>query len=441
MVGMIDPEEDSFNFQGHISVCCAVSIHYWEAMMQKTYSLKTWGMFLLPAVVLGLLFYQFIAHGENQPVIWASGQSSVQFVPLEDTFVASGSSTILGSNKSFWIGSFPGNFGFQRILLKFDLSQVPANSTISNATLSLFLSGTIVNDPPMNVRAQIVSNDWSEATATWSQYPSTPIDGAIADNPVTSVLGWQNLNLQPIIQAWANRPNRENQLSILLIGYEGGERRERKFVSKECPAAECPDQFPRLNLQFDAPTPTPTATATHTPMPTSTATPLPTATPTSTSTPAPSAGVSISVEPVFSHAETKIFPGSLVTYTVSIHNITGALSDVRLRADAKIVAGTITRTLTAQNFSGGGGIVNDLVAWDIGDIAPGTEASHIYTYSVRVPDGGTLYIPTDYLLNDGATLTWTYPVSNGTASGQASTRPLRNPPFYELILPIVRKEN
>lgn len=408
--------------------------------MQRNNAPKTWGVFILSVFAASCLFYLANLTDRNPPGVFASTQNDLQVVPLEDTFVASGSPAILGSNKSVWIGSFPGNFGFQRILLKFDLSQIPVNSTISSANLSLFLNGTIVNDAPMNVRAHIISNNWSEATTTWTNYPSDPIDPAFADNQVTSVLGWQQLNLQPLVQAWANRPNRESQLSILLIGYEGNERRERKFVSKECPATECPNQFPRLNIQFTVPTPTPTPT--HTP----TATATPTAPPSPTPTPTPGANISISVEPAVAPSQSLNVPtGSLITYTVSIRNFDTPLSNVELRADARIETGGVDLRVVVvkgENVSNGGGVVGDEVVWPKITTLPAGDGI-TYTYTIEspptnvIPTGRTLYFPAQYLLNDGATATWDYP----GGSGKAQTRPLRTPAYYELLLPLIRNQS
>lgn len=359
---------------------------------------------------------------------------------VADADVRSGKATeAFGNDRGLRVGYDSGTGDLEmHSLIKFNLADLQAGGVVNSAQLSLYLAGTTSGDNPMQITAFRILSNWGE-DVTWNSHSALAID--LNHSTVTSVdavLGWHTWNLTPMLQAWVNDSNRGSELAIMLRGHLGPDSRRRAFWSKDCADNDFQGNRPKLDVQFAAPTATPTATATNTATPTFTPTATATPTPTATSTPAPSAGVSISVEPVFSHTEPMTLPtGSLITYTVSIHNITGTLSNVQLRADAEIATGGIPLAYVLvkdENVSDGGKVLNHKVAWDFTTLQPGDEASYTYTIGSPPSSGRTLYFPSQYLLNEGATLTWDYP----EGSGEARTRPLRNPPFYELQLPIIQ---
>lgn len=358
-----------------------------------------------------------------------------------DTDVRSGRPAVsFGSDLALRVGYDPGGDGEMRTLIKFYPADLQAGGVVNSAQLSLNLAGTTTSDNTMQITVYRIPNTWGEGI-TWNDHLALPIDGNQASSAlIGTAFGWYTWDLTSMVQAWVNDLNRGTELAILLRGHTGPDSRRRAFWSKDCPDNDCQGNRPRLDIQFSAPTAT--STLTHTPTATPTSTRTPTATP--SPTPTPGANISISVEPALAPSQWVTMPtGSLITYTISIRNFDSQLSNVEVRADARIEAGGVDPRIVvvkSESVSNGGGVVGDEVIWpQITTLQPGQVIS--YTYAIEsppsnvVPTGRTLYFPGQYLLNDGAELTWTY--SGG--SGSARTRPLRNPPFFELAVPIISR--
>jgi 2',3'-cyclic-nucleotide 2'-phosphodiesterase (5'-nucleotidase family) len=100
--------------------------------------------------------------------------------PLADAQVASGSpGTNYGTSTNIFIQSSTavGTFGVERGLLKFDLSSIPAGSTITGATLQLWNWKSTGAALPVEVRG--VSDDsWTEGGVN---YGNQPVPGAVLD--------------------------------------------------------------------------------------------------------------------------------------------------------------------------------------------------------------------------------------------------------------------
>lgn len=172
------------------------------------------------------------------------------------------------------------------ILLKFDLSTIPAGSTINSATVQMYadvaLAAANAPEAAYQVTAQRnvggVSNLWTEGGVTWNTKP----DRSVADDAASTVgasNGWYSITVTNAVRQWIQNGAAQNGLT--LRG-DGSSAWVSSFRSRELGAA----YHPRLVVDYTAPTPTstPTATATPTRTPTSTPTHTPTATPTPTAT-------------------------------------------------------------------------------------------------------------------------------------------------------------
>ena len=124
-------------------------------------------------------------------------------VPVADAQVASGaSSTNYGSGSNLYLqgSTASGTFGIERAWLKFDLSSIPAGSTITGASLQLF--NWKATGPSISAEARGISTDtWTETGLNWSNQPATGtvLDTQTLASGTTSV--WYNWNVTSFVQS------------------------------------------------------------------------------------------------------------------------------------------------------------------------------------------------------------------------------------------------
>ena len=186
--------------------------------------------------------------------------------------------------------------GLRRALLAFDLSSIPANATITSATLTLFCSRSAPGSGATNVSLRAVARDWGEGAsnaageegagaaaqagdATWlhtffnsSRWTAAGGDFSGTSSATTSVnaegsYSWSGSGMVADIQAWLSNP--ATNFGWGMIGNEVARQTAKRFSSGES------DTPPQLSVTYTVP-----ATPTPTPTPTPTATPTPTPTPT-----------------------------------------------------------------------------------------------------------------------------------------------------------------
>jgi len=279
----------------------------------------------------------------NQPFVLAATPTPVLYmltlqpdaVAGVDTYIYSGSkNSKYGTAVDMGVGEDNNSSNkIARGLIKFDLSSIPANATITTATLSLWTSSDLSSNT-RTIRVYRLKTSFQESQATWNG-PATGVSwqtsGASGSNDresaaigSVSVLSNEALNqekqivLQPariqemVSGAFANRG------FILVADTEQNDR----FNYRTSDSTGI-NQRPRLVVQYSLPpvvpsyTPTQTAslvpTNTDTSTPTATPTFSPTALPTSTpsSTPAPTATPGATITP----DSTPTFSTSTATFT------------------------------------------------------------------------------------------------------------------------------
>lgn len=404
-------------------------------------------IFFFVVVVLVLISLTLAANYSDTNSVGAVGLQiievqSVEVNPVFDTYISElQPDASWPDENALWIGmnlTANQNMGIRRSLLKFDLSVIPAGSTIQSASFEMQVGATTSEDAEMNAYVSRLKGEWPTEGITWNQAQNLSVDPEhISMTYVSSNLGSiSSWDMTGMLAKWIGFRPGNSELLVQVRGYEQRDRqRERAFLAADCTAGVACGAKPVLKISYIVPTATPTATATNTATPTFTPTPTPTA------TPLPHAGVSISVEPIIANSEVfTLYGGSLVTYTVSIQDANAVLSNVILRADALIETGLVpTHDMEPVSISHGGNVISDSngkkeVVWNIGSLNPNEVISRTYTVQVGFVQCRTLCFPGYYMLNDGATLTWTYP----GGSGEARTRPLRNPPFYETLMPLIQ---
>jgi hypothetical protein len=151
----------------------------------------------------------------------------------------------------------------RRGLLAFDLSPIPAGSTVESATLKLHMSGT--NLDAASVELHRVLANWGEGgsdapggegigaaalsgDATWlhtflpgSTWTSAGGDFAAAASAVQSIGGegsyeWSSAELAADVQDWIDNPS--SNFGWLLLGDESTPGSTKRFDSRENPATE-----------------------------------------------------------------------------------------------------------------------------------------------------------------------------------------------------------
>lgn len=123
---------------------------------------------LIPALLSCFIVTLFLVTAPPQAKLAGFGVNKVILEPVADTYIDSPEpDNNFGSSQYLRIYA-----GGRKALFRFDLSTVPALSTITSAKLSLTLSST-ASDPPLEPKQFAVfdlARDFAENEATWSQY-------------------------------------------------------------------------------------------------------------------------------------------------------------------------------------------------------------------------------------------------------------------------------
>jgi hypothetical protein len=125
------------------------------------------------------------------------------------------------------MGYWTGVYDAMRLLLEFNVSGVPSQATINNATMYIYQSlSNPTNDSDMGFRAQYMKQYWDEYAATWNNANYLGGD-EISIGQNSSVLGWKSADVTSMVQAWHNgsRPN----YGFLITGDEGAQNNRSRF--------------------------------------------------------------------------------------------------------------------------------------------------------------------------------------------------------------------
>jgi len=99
-------------------------------------------------------------------------------------------------------------------LLKFNLAQIPAGSTVDDAVLYT----TLERDSAEEVMLGKVTSAWTESGVTWSSRPSRDLTEIAVATPVTSGLSQRNFSgsLASLVSSWVNGFSQNNGLYLSL---------------------------------------------------------------------------------------------------------------------------------------------------------------------------------------------------------------------------------
>jgi plastocyanin len=262
------------------------------------------------------------------------GTSTVHLAPLKDNTLYEDLTGQTSNGQGIYLFAGKTNVPtVRRGLIAFNLAAIPTNATVTDASLSMFLSQTSGGSDPVSLST--VARDWGEGAsdagdpggagiqaqsgdATWlhtffnNVFWTTPggdfsptLSATTTVSTVNTTYMWGGSGLLTDVVGWVANP--VSNFGWVILGNESAAGTAKRFNTRE--NSSNPPQL-TITYQFLAPTATPTPTpptgtptptpptGTPTPTPTSSPTPTPpTSTPTPTTTPTPTPSPSATPTP------------------------------------------------------------------------------------------------------------------------------------------------
>ncbi len=240
----------------------------------------------------GSIQYYCHVHGMMTGTVEVSGTSTISLSPTRDNTLYEDPTGQLSNGQGIYF--FDGKTGsnlLRRGLIAFDLTSIPANATVTNATLSMFLSMNQGASDAVSLSKAL--QDWGEGAsnagdpggsgtqaatgdATWLHtfynlgFWTTPggdfspaISASTAVSTANTTYIWSGSGLIADVQAWVSDPLAN--FGWVIRGNEIDAGRTQRFNSGN--NSTNPPQL-SVTYQFLAATPTPTPTPSSTPSPT-----------------------------------------------------------------------------------------------------------------------------------------------------------------------------
>ncbi|MGD2166332.1 MAG: DNRLRE domain-containing protein [Anaerolineae bacterium] len=114
-------------------------------------------------------------------------------------------------------------------LVRFNLSSLPSDAVIDNASLRLYLEDAR-GDSPVGIGAYYVTSAWDESTVTWSASPETEAVGVTASIDA-SVGSYKTWDITSFAQSWVG--DESSNHGVLLRGPRDDANYERLFQGRE----------------------------------------------------------------------------------------------------------------------------------------------------------------------------------------------------------------
>lgn len=149
-------------------------------------------------------------------VLWlAASVWAQQAPPVADTYVSSSSAASNYGTAASITVSAP-----KTAYLKFDLSGVPAGTTVNKATLRLYVNAVTAGGQ-FDIYNLLPTPTWSESTVTYNNRPALGAS-ATGGNPVTlstaSVRTFVLVDITSTVQGWLSAPSNNNGIALAAVG-------------------------------------------------------------------------------------------------------------------------------------------------------------------------------------------------------------------------------
>ena len=163
------------------------------------------------------------------------GTNVVVTIPVaQDAFLSSANpSTAYGLWTTLRLGYDQTTFHALRFLLQWNMSSIPPNAIINNATASIYQTSVIPSGDVLAVQGQYVTAPWNESSVTWNN--ANYLGGDITQvGDVNANLGWKSVNVTDIVRTWYSGA-RPNYGTILTADERDWQNRNRTFYSRQQP--------------------------------------------------------------------------------------------------------------------------------------------------------------------------------------------------------------
>jgi len=264
----------------------------------------------------------------------------VVLAPVKDnTLYEDGAGILSNGSGVYFFAGFTVSESLRRGLIAFDLTGIPPNATVTNASLSMYLSMT--HGGSASVSLHKTSRDWGEGasdagepggagvqaevndatwfhtfydTVFWTNHGgdfSATSSAATTVSSVDTTYTWTGPGVVADVQGWISNP--ATNFGWVIQGNETTAGKAQRFNTRENT-----NNPPRLTVTYQAPSPTPTATATSTASATATATPTATATFGASVTPSPTPTATATIPPSATPSATiTVTPSPTATISVT----------------------------------------------------------------------------------------------------------------------------
>ncbi len=172
-------------------------------------------------------------------IISLANADTLNIPPCDDMYTDPNGTQATGE---LWVANWPGCGGhYERIMLKFDLSEL-TGQTIDSATLNLYKFFTAPDGSPTATCFYGIIQQWNEET--WPSTQHIQHDNIVwASQTFTSQLGWYDIDITDLVQAWID--GTVTNYGLVIIANPG--YKFSKFRSKE---ATNPNEHPYLEVIY-----------------------------------------------------------------------------------------------------------------------------------------------------------------------------------------------
>ncbi len=179
-----------------------------------------------------------------------AGTEAKDFAAAQDALIHGGMTTTnYGAAKYLHVG---GN-DYNRSVLSFDVSSIPALNPVLSAKLKVYVEAYSGGGSAADLAAYELSTAWNEATVTWKT-PWTTAGGdyaaAAVSTPIvkTDVGAWKELDITPWVQQWVSDATMNHGVLLRLIN-------QSSFTVYRLPSSEYwdPAHAPMLSVTYGVP--------------------------------------------------------------------------------------------------------------------------------------------------------------------------------------------